>query len=42
MSESNTVDNVGKLTVYKTDGVAEFVQKTITDDADADPITGIQ
>lgn len=41
MSESNTLDNTGKLTVYKTDGSTEFVQKTITTDADAEAVTGI-
>ena len=40
-AESNTVDNPGKLTVYKTDGVTEFVQKNLTTDENADPITGV-
>jgi len=41
IQESNTVDHDGKLTVYKTDGSTELGQKTITSDADADPMTGI-
>jgi len=39
--ESNTVDNAGKLTTYRTDGTTELAQKTITTDDTAEPITGI-
>jgi hypothetical protein len=40
--ESNTADNAGKLTVYKTDGTTELAQKTLTTDDAAEPITGIE
>jgi hypothetical protein len=40
--ESNTVDNAGKLTVYKTDGTTELAQRTLTTDDTAEPITGIE
>lgn len=39
--ESNTVDNVGFLTVYKTDGSTELSQRPITSNAIAEPVTGI-
>jgi len=39
--ESNTVDNPGYLTVYRTDGLTEFVRKTIASSPSANPITGI-
>lgn len=42
MSEADTTTNVGKVTVFKTDGTTEFVQKTLTTDADADPATGVK
>lgn len=41
MTESNLVDNAGKLTVYQTDGATEVCQKSVTTDASADPITGV-
>ena len=39
--ESNTVDNSGKLTIYKNDGSTELEQLTITSDANAEPTTGV-
>jgi hypothetical protein len=39
--ESNTTDNVGRITVYRTDGTTELGQRTIATDANADPITGV-
>ncbi len=41
LQESNTVDNPGFLTVYKTDGSTELGQIAITTDAAAEPITGV-
>lgn len=41
MSESNTVDQPGMLTVYKTDGVSEFVRKSLRTSPDADAVTGV-
>lgn len=41
MTESNTVDNEGSLTVYQTDGTTEVARKAVTTDADVEPITGI-
>lgn len=42
MSESDTTTNANKLTVFKTDGTTEFVQKTVTTDATADPLTKVE
>ncbi len=42
MTEADTTTSVGFLTVFETDGVTEFVQKAITTDGAADPITGVQ
>lgn len=39
--ESNTVDNPGYLTVYRTDGETEFARKAIASSPTAEPITGI-
>jgi len=41
MTESNTDDNAGFLTIYQTDGVTEVAQKAVATDASADPITGV-
>jgi hypothetical protein len=41
LSESNTVDHAGLLTVYKTDGASEFVRKSLRTSPAADAITGI-
>ena len=41
MSESNTTAHSGKLTVFRTDGVTEFVQKSLTSLNGAAPITGV-
>jgi lysophospholipase L1-like esterase len=41
MSQSNTVDQPGMLTVYKSDGLSEFVRKTLRANPDADPVTGV-
>jgi hypothetical protein len=38
---SNTVDNAGFLTIYKTDGTTELAQLALAVDASADPTTGI-
>ena len=38
--ESNTVDNAGSLTIYKTDGLTELGQITLATDAAADPVVG--
>ncbi len=42
MSEADTTTLAGKLTVFRTDGLTQFVQKTIATDAAAEPITGVQ
>lgn len=39
--ESNTVDNAGALTIYKTDGTTELGRLTLATDAAADPVTGV-
>jgi hypothetical protein len=39
--ESNTEDNAGNLTVYRTDGTTELAQKPIVTDVAADPVVGI-
>lgn len=39
--ESNTVDNAGKLTVYRTDGTTEVGQITLATDAEAEPVVGV-
>jgi 23S rRNA U2552 (ribose-2'-O)-methylase RlmE/FtsJ len=39
--ESNTEDNAGKLTVYRTDGTTELAQKDIATDAGAEPVVGV-
>lgn len=39
--EANLVDNVGFITIYQTDGATEVVQKAVTTDASADPVTGV-
>jgi chorismate mutase len=41
MSESNTTAHANRLTVFRSDGSTEFVQKTITTNSAADPITGV-
>jgi hypothetical protein len=41
MSESNTTSHAGKLTVFRTDGVTEFVEKSLTSLSGAAPITGV-
>lgn len=41
MQESNTSDNAGKLTIYKTDGTTELGQLTLTTDGAAEPVTGV-
>jgi hypothetical protein len=40
-NKSNTRDNLGYLTVYRTDGVTEHVRVPISTDSDADPIDGV-
>ena len=42
MSESNTVDHLGWLTVYKTDGASEFVRKELLTAPGAQSVTGIR
>ena len=39
--QSNTVDNPGFLTIYRTNGSTPQFQRPITTDAAADPITGV-
>jgi hypothetical protein len=39
--EANLVDNAGFITIYQTDGATEVVQKAVTTDSSADPITGV-
>lgn len=39
--EANTTDNIGKLTIYQTDGVTELAQKDIATDVTAEPMTGV-
>lgn len=39
--ESNTVDNAGELTIYKTDGTTELGRLTLDTDAAAEPVTGV-
>jgi hypothetical protein len=39
--ESNTEDNAGNLTVYRTDGTTELAQKPIATDGTAEPVVGI-
>jgi hypothetical protein len=39
--ESNTEDNAGNLTVYRTDGTTELAQKSIATDGTAEPVVGI-
>jgi hypothetical protein len=41
LSESNTTANANMLTVFRSDGVTEFVQKAITSSATAEAITGV-
>lgn len=40
-TESTTVATAGKLTIYKTDGTTVYLEKDVTDDSGAPPITGI-
>jgi len=40
-NKSNTIDNPGYLTVYRTNGTTEHCQIPITTDANADPIDGV-
>jgi len=42
MSEANTVDHAGSLTVYKTDGTREFVRKELLTGQNAQYVTGIR
>jgi hypothetical protein len=42
MSESNTVDHAGSLTVYKTDGVTEFARKELLTGENVQFVTGIR
>ena len=42
MSESNTMDHAGWLTVYKTDGVSKFVRKELLTADDVQSVTGIR
>jgi hypothetical protein len=39
--ESNTEDNAGKLTVYRTDGTTVLAQKDIATDTGSEPVVGI-
>jgi len=39
--ESNTDDNPGELTVYRTDGTTELGRRTLATDGTAEPITGV-
>jgi hypothetical protein len=39
--EANLEDNAGFITIYQTDGATEVVQKAVTTDATADPVTGV-
>ena len=41
LSESNTTANANMLTVYRSDGTTEFVQKAITSAPTAEAITGV-
>lgn len=41
-SEADTTTNPGKLTVFRTNGITEFTQKTITSSAAADLLTKVQ
>jgi hypothetical protein len=41
MSEANTTAHAGKLTVFRTDGTTEFVQKSVTTATAADAVTGV-
>ncbi len=40
-NRANTIDNPGKLTVYRTDGATVHVQIPVAADAGAQPIDGI-
>jgi len=42
MSESNTIDHAGSLTVYKTDGTREFVRKELLTGQNVQAVTGIR
>ena len=41
LSESNTTANANMLTVFRSDGTTEFVQKALTSSAAAEAITGV-
>jgi hypothetical protein len=41
LSESNTTTNANMLTVFRSDGTTEFVQKALTSSAAAEAITGV-
>lgn len=41
VNKSDTTTNVGKLTIFKTDDSTELATQTLTSDATANPITGV-